>query len=106
MAEVAFQILDAHGDGRVRRVEPVGRRREAAELGGPIERLDLSQVHEADVRNKPRHFLDIGILELNRSKNIVCTDGSDGRYCARSLERPLMPADVTIEAAADQDAKT
>jgi hypothetical protein len=46
VTEIAFQILDAHGDGRLRRVEPVGRRREAAELGDPVERLELPQVHE------------------------------------------------------------
>jgi len=49
----------------LRRVEPVGRRREAAELSDPVERLELPQVHE---NRNPRetYLLDIGILELDR----------------------------------------
>src|SRR5262249_11074329 len=73
-----------------------------------------------EVRAKPTR-LDIGILELDRLKNIVCTDGSSRRYCASqegnprrqprkaaqegSPRRQPMSAHVTIEAAADE-AKT
>src|ERR1700745_3073527 len=61
----------------------------------------------AEVRAKTA-LLDIGILELDRLKNIVCTDGCSRRYCASQEGRPrrqAMSADVTIEAAADE-AKT
>src|SRR5262245_23433198 len=66
---------------------------------------------KTEVRAKPAR-LDIGILELDRLKNIVCTDGSSRRYCASqratqegSPGRQPMSAEMTIEAAADE-AKT
>jgi hypothetical protein len=59
-------------------VQPVGRRREAAELGCPIERLDLPELHDVDIRDV-QPFSDIGIFELDRLKNIVCADGNGGR---------------------------
>jgi len=63
-AERVLELADAHRDARLGGVEPVGGRLERAETGGPVEGLDLDDVHARTPSYNERSYMKKSSIHL------------------------------------------